>query len=73
LGLVGIGLSAGKGKKTRLRLVLCLGGLVFVLATFAGCAGGPRGTPAGTFQITVTATSASTGDSGTATITLNVL
>jgi CSLREA domain-containing protein/uncharacterized repeat protein (TIGR01451 family) len=73
LGLVGIGLSAGKGKKARLRLVLCLGGLMFLLATFAGCAGGPRGTPTGAFQITVTATSASTRDSGTATITLNVL
>ncbi|HEV1996486.1 MAG TPA: FG-GAP-like repeat-containing protein [Candidatus Acidoferrum sp.] len=73
LGLVGIGLGTVKGKKARLRLALCLGGVVFVLATFAGCAGGPRGTPTGAFQITVTATSASTGDSGTATITLNVL
>jgi CSLREA domain-containing protein/uncharacterized repeat protein (TIGR01451 family) len=74
LGLVGIGLSAGKGKKARLRLALCLGGLVFVLATFAGCAGGPHGingTPPGTYTLTVTATG--TGATASTTVTLKVL
>jgi hypothetical protein len=75
LALLGLGLGRKKGKAARLRLAMLLAGLV-VLLTFVGCGGGsfrPTGTPAGTFPITVTATSASTGQSASTVVNLTVL
>jgi hypothetical protein len=58
LGLVGIALSGRKTRKMRLRFAMVFIGAAALLS-FAGC-GGPHGvaTPAGTYQITVTAASA---------------
>jgi uncharacterized repeat protein (TIGR01451 family) len=59
VGLVGIALSGRKARKTRLRFAMVFVGAAMLLS-FAGCAGGLHGpvTPAGTYQITVTAASA---------------
>ncbi len=75
LGLLGFGVGRKKGKAARLRLAMLLAGLL-VLMTFVGCGGGSfkqTGTPAGTFQITVSATSASTGQSASTVVNLTVL
>jgi hypothetical protein len=76
LGLVGLlGIKGRKDKSARLRLAMLLAGLL-VLMTFVGCGGGSfkqTGTPAGTFQITVSATSASTGQSASTVVNLTVL
>jgi hypothetical protein len=57
-GLVGITLGGRKGKKNRLRFAMLMIALVAVLS-FAGCGGVPGiTTPAGTYQLTVTAASA---------------
>jgi hypothetical protein len=71
-GLVGIAVSGRKSKKNRLRLALLLMGLIALLS-FAGCGGtGLQGlnTPAGTYQITVTATSATAQASTPVTLTV---
>jgi ABC-type glycerol-3-phosphate transport system substrate-binding protein len=62
-------------KAVRVRLALAFAGLLLLLG-LAGCGGavnGFTGTPAGTFQVTVTATSQSTGQSGSTTVNLVVL
>ena len=59
LGLLGITLSGKNRRKTRLRLAVCLVGLLALL-TFAGCGGtavNPFATPRGSFPVTVTAAS----------------
>jgi len=73
LGLVGLGLGKRKSR-TRLRLAMMLAGLALLLA-FVGCGGGSfqNATPAGTFPITVTATSASTGQSASTVVNLTVI
>ena len=56
----------------RRRLIVCFG--VLAMLALIGCGGGShRGTPAGTFPINVTATSASTGTSASTTVNLTVL
>ncbi len=75
LGLLGLGVGRKKRKATRLRLAMLLAGLV-ILLTFVGCGGGgfhQTGTPAGTFPITVSATSASTGQSASTVVNLTVI
>jgi uncharacterized repeat protein (TIGR01451 family) len=75
LGLLGFGFGRKKGKAARLRLAMLLAGVLMLLA-FVGCGGGSfkqTGTPAGTFQITVSATSASTGQSASTVVNLTVL
>jgi hypothetical protein len=75
LGLLGLGLGRKKGKTARLRLAMLLAGLLLLL-TFVGCGGGgfhQTGTPAGTFSITVSATSASTGQSASTVVNLTVI
>jgi hypothetical protein len=75
LGLLGLGLGRKKAKAARLRLAMLLAGLVVLLA-FVGCGGGgfhQTGTPAGTFPITVSATSASTGQSASTVVNLTVI
>jgi fimbrial isopeptide formation D2 family protein len=71
LGLVGIALSGSKARKTRLRFAMVFVGAAMLLS-FAGCGGGLHGpvTPAGSYQLTVTA--ASTTVQATAPVTLNV-
>jgi len=71
LGLVGIALSGSKARKTRLRFAMVFVGAAALLS-FAGCGGGLHGpvTPAGTYQVTVTAASATVQAS--APVTLNV-
>jgi hypothetical protein len=71
LGLVGIALSGSKARKTRLRFAMVFVGAAMLLS-FAGCGGGLHGplTPAGTYQLTVTA--ASTTVQASAPVTLNV-
>ena len=71
LGLVGIALTGRKARKTRLRFAMVFVGAAMLLS-FAGCAGGLHGavTPAGTYQITVTAASATVQASTP--VTLNV-
>gem|GEM_PF-740140 len=71
LGLVGIALSGSKARKTRLRFAMVFVGAAMLLS-FAGCGSGLHGpvTPAGTYQITVTAASATVQAS--APVTLNV-
>jgi hypothetical protein len=76
LGLRGRLWSEQSRKAVRVRLAFAFAGLLLLLA-LAGCGGqgvnGFTGTPGGTFQITVTATSQSTGQSGSTTVTLIVL
>jgi hypothetical protein len=69
LGLAGVAFGRKKGKQIRLRLAMLLTGLL-VLLIFAGCGGVSRSqsTPAGTFPITVNATS----PTGQASITVNL-
>jgi fimbrial isopeptide formation D2 family protein len=71
LGLVGIALSGSKARKTRLRFAMVFVGAAMLLS-FAGCGSGLHGpvTPAGSYQITVTA--ASTTVQASAPVTLNV-
>jgi CSLREA domain-containing protein len=71
LGLVGIALSGSKARKTRLRFAMVFVGAAMLLS-FAGCGGGLHGplTPAGSYQITVTA--ASTTVQASAPVTLTV-
>jgi hypothetical protein len=78
-GLVQLARRGKKGKSTRLRLALWLGGLI-VLAALVGCGGGSSsllggngngGTPPGLYPITVTATS-SANPSITATTNVSV-
>src|SRR5437016_12170910 len=55
LGLLGITFSGKNRRKTRLRLAVCLVGLLALLA-FAGCGGtavNPFATPRGRFKVTV--------------------
>ena len=55
LGLVGIAIGGRQSRKMRLRFAMVIIGAVALLS-FAGCGGGGRAiTPAGTFQLTVTA------------------
>jgi len=58
-GMVGIAFSGRRGRKARLRFALVVIGALALLS-FAGCAGGLHGvaTPPGTYQLTVTASSA---------------
>ncbi|HZU31819.1 MAG TPA: hypothetical protein VFB79_11930, partial [Candidatus Angelobacter sp.] len=59
-GFVGIALGGKKGRKNRMRFAVMMMGLLALL-TFAGCGGVPgltNATPAGTYEITVTAASA---------------
>jgi hypothetical protein len=71
IGLVGIALGGRKARKTRLRFAMVFVGAAALLS-FAGCAGGLQGpvTPAGSYQITVTAASATVQASTP--VTLNV-
>ncbi|HET8888255.1 MAG TPA: hypothetical protein VFQ41_05075 [Candidatus Angelobacter sp.] len=71
LGLVGIAVSGRKARKTRLRFAMVFVGAAMLLS-FAGCAGGLHGpvTPAGSYQLTVTA--ASTTVQASAPVTLTV-
>jgi hypothetical protein len=72
MGLLGFSLSGRRRKQARMRLVLCAVGLLALLA-FAGCgglAGGQPTTTAGTFQVTVTAATAT--DQASTTINLTV-
>jgi len=73
LGLAGLAFGRRKGKAGRLRLAFVLAGMALVFLLL-GC-GGTRTTPPtpqGTFQVTVTGTSASTGDSGSAVVAVTV-
>ncbi len=75
MGLLGFGFGKKKSKSARLPLAMLLAGLLVVLV-FVGCGSGSfkqTGTPAGTFQITVSATSASTGQSASTVLNLTVL
>jgi hypothetical protein len=72
MGLLGFSLSGRRRKQARVRLALCAVGLLALLA-FAGCgglAGGQATTTAGTFQVTVTAATAT--DQASTTINLPV-
>lgn len=71
LGLAGLGFSRKKGKQSRLRLAMLLAGLLMLLV-FTGCGGrtSSPGTPAGTFPITVTATSSTAQASTTVNLTV---
>ncbi|HZD96214.1 MAG TPA: hypothetical protein VE133_18275, partial [Candidatus Sulfotelmatobacter sp.] len=70
LGLVGIGLSGRRNRKTRLRFAMAVIGLLTLL-TLVGCGGGNRiTTPVGSYQITVTA--ATTTVQATSQVTLAV-
>jgi uncharacterized repeat protein (TIGR01451 family) len=76
LGLIGLwGTAAlGRGRKpARLRLAFALTGLALFLALM-GCGGSMTTppTPKGTFQVSVTATSTTTGDSGSAVVSVTV-
>ena len=73
LGVIATVFGLRKSKRTRLRVVMVLASIT-VLVLLVGCGGGRfiPGTPAGTFQVTVTATSTTTGDSGSAVITVQV-
>ncbi|HEY6968146.1 MAG TPA: Ig-like domain repeat protein [Candidatus Angelobacter sp.] len=73
LGVIATVFGLRNSKRTRLRLAMVLASMT-VLVLLVGCGGGRfvPGTPAGTFQVTVTATSATTGDSGSAVITVQV-
>jgi hypothetical protein len=75
-GVVLLGASAKRDRKRLRRLAVVLGiGLLLLLLVLSGCGGLERigGTPAAVTQVTVTATSATTGDSGSTTINLTVL
>ncbi|HEV3316142.1 MAG TPA: CSLREA domain-containing protein [Candidatus Angelobacter sp.] len=71
LGLAGLGLGRRKGKQSRLRLAMLLAGLL-VLLMLAGCGGRSNapGTPAGSFPLTVTATSPTAQASTTVNLTV---
>jgi uncharacterized repeat protein (TIGR01451 family) len=73
LGILGITLRSGRERKQmRLRLAMCVIGLLALL-TFAGCGGlasGPPATQAGSFTVTVTAATAT--DQASTTINLTV-
>ena len=70
-GLLGLTLTGKSRKQARLRLALCLAGLLTVLA-FAGCGGtsGVVQTPPTSFQLTVTAATAT--DQATTTVNVRV-
>jgi hypothetical protein len=75
-GVVLVGASAKRDRKRLRRLAVVLAiGLLLVLLTLSGCGGLERkgGTPSTVTQVTVTATSATTGDAGSTTINLTVL
>jgi fimbrial isopeptide formation D2 family protein len=71
LGLVGIALGGRKSRKARLRLAMVFLGMVTLLS-FAGCGGGGHNitTPAGTYQITVTAATTTVQASTPVTLTV---
>jgi ABC-type glycerol-3-phosphate transport system substrate-binding protein len=71
--LAGLVLGRKKSKAGRLRLAFLLAGMVLVFLLL-GCGGSVTTppTPQGTFQVTVTGTSATTGDSGSAVISVTV-
>jgi uncharacterized repeat protein (TIGR01451 family) len=71
LGFVGIAFGGRKSKKNRMRLAILLMGLMALLS-FAGCGAGFRDltTPAGTYQITVTAASTTVQASTPVTLTV---
>jgi FG-GAP-like repeat len=77
MGLVGVGLRAGKIKNTRLRMALAFGGLMLLMALL-GCGGSPQGIPTvtqrGTFTIIVTGTADTPQGTaqGSASVTLTV-
>jgi hypothetical protein len=76
LGTVLLGASAKRGRKLRRRMIVILGaGLLLMVLALSGCGGLGRngGTPSGVSAVTVTATSPTTGDSGSMTVTLTVL
>jgi uncharacterized repeat protein (TIGR01451 family) len=70
-GLVGIALGGSKTRKAKLRPVMALLGLM-ILLSFAGCGGGAHNitTPAGSYQITVTAASTTVQASTAVTMTV---
>jgi hypothetical protein len=75
-GVLLLGAGAKRDRKRARRLLVVLGiGLLVSLLTVTGCGGLARtgGTPAAVSTVTVTATSATTGDSGSTTINLTVL
>ncbi|MBZ5507915.1 MAG: DUF11 domain-containing protein [Acidobacteriia bacterium] len=70
-GLVGIALGGRKSKKSRLRLAMVFLGMMALLS-FAGCGGGGHNitTPAGSYQITVTAATVTVQASTPVTLTV---
>ncbi len=77
MGLAGLLLALTRTKNRRLRLATALAGMAFLV--LAGCGSDNKttgstggGTPAGTFAITVTASSASGGAAATSTVNLTV-
>jgi hypothetical protein len=74
LGIVGLALGR-KNKAVRLRLAMVVAGMM-ILFLMTGCGGKvtpPTTSPGGAFPVSVTVTSATTGHSASASVTLNVM